>query len=354
MWTWKLRRSPCAARNMWKLNLDGTLVEWCVQPFDFTNEPTGLAFDSATGRMYISDDDKFKIYVDHGQSHRQAGAIRAQAPWLQRSRGRRGQSEQRPPVHRQRRPTSLSRSSRSTTPARRSSRPSFCPRKSRIPRRRATTPAHDVFFVGSEFSPDIWMVDRNGNILNDIDIFVNYRNPSTTARQSQGIDPRAEQRPQRRSVGAEPLRRRLREFACQRRPHARDFRPILWNHQAPAISTNNLTTVQNPDGSMTVLGVQVTDSDALASSQTFSFTATTGAAASGASITPPTSSGSLTGINSVLAMGVTYHPGVTPPSTDMMTLTVKDNFGQPTLKTLSSLRLSRGPTSRCKALPART
>jgi hypothetical protein len=103
--------------------------------------------------------------------------------------------------------------------------------------------------------------------------------------------------------------------------------PFFWNHQAPVISTNNLTTVQNPDGSMTVLGVPFTDSDALAASQTFSFTATTGAAASGASITPPTSSGSLTGINGVLAMGVTYHPGVTPPSTDMMTLTVKDNFG---------------------------
>jgi hypothetical protein len=62
----------------------------------------------------------------------------------------------------------------------------------------------------------------------------------------------------------------------------------------------------------------------------------------------------LTGINSVFATGVTYHPGVTPPSTDIATLTVKDIFGRPTLKTLSSLRLGRGPTSRCKALPART
>src|SRR4030095_14304363 len=44
-------------------------------------------------------------------------------------------------------------------------------------------------------------------------------------------------------------------------------------------------------------------------------------------VTPPTTAGSLTGINSVLATGVTYQPGVTPPSTDMVTLVVGDNFG---------------------------
>jgi hypothetical protein len=73
--------------------------------------------------------------------------------------------------------------------------------------------------------------------------------------------------------------------------------------------------------------MQVTDSDAFASTGTFSLAATTAAAASGTSITPSTSSGSLTNINSVFATGVTYHPGATPPSTDMVTLTVKDNFG---------------------------
>jgi large repetitive protein len=103
--------------------------------------------------------------------------------------------------------------------------------------------------------------------------------------------------------------------------------PFYFNHAAPVISTNNLTTVQNPDGSMTVLGLQVTDSDALASSQTFSLTEKTGAAASGSSVTPPTSTGSLTDINSVLATGATYHPGLTPSSTDMVTLTARDNFG---------------------------
>ncbi len=88
--------------------------------------------------------------------------------------------------------------------------------------------------------------------------------------------------------------------------------------------TNNLTTVFNADLTTTVLGVQVTDSDAAAS---LNLTATTGAAASGTSITPSSSSGSLAAINSVFTSGVTYHPGGTPPATDKVTLTVTDSFG---------------------------
>jgi len=76
-----------------------------------------------------------------------------------------------------------------------------------------------------------------------------------------------------------------------------------------------------------VLGLQVTDSDALASSEPFSLATATGVAASGTSVTPLSSSGSLADINSVLAAGVTYQPGPTPPSTDSLMLTVKDNFG---------------------------
>jgi len=102
---------------------------------------------------------------------------------------------------------------------------------------------------------------------------------------------------------------------------------ITWNHQAPVIVTNNLTTVQNGDGSTTVLGVQVTDSDGSASTETFNLTATTGAAASGTSITPSSDSGLLTHINGTFTSGVTYHPGGTPPANDKVTLTVTDSFG---------------------------
>ena len=102
---------------------------------------------------------------------------------------------------------------------------------------------------------------------------------------------------------------------------------ITWNHQTPVILTNNLTTVANANGTTQILGVQVTDIDPAASSETFHFAATTGAALSGTSITPSSNSGSLTHINSVLASGLTYQPGGSPPATDMMTLTVTDGFG---------------------------
>jgi Ca2+-binding RTX toxin-like protein len=88
-----------------------------------------------------------------------------------------------------------------------------------------------------------------------------------------------------------------------------------------------LTTVLNGDGSTTVLGVQVTDSDGAGSAGTFSLAATTGGAASGTSVTPPSDSGSLTHINSTFTTGVTYNPGATAPATDKVTLTVTDTFG---------------------------
>ena len=73
-----------------------------------------------------------------------------------------------------------------------------------------------------------------------------------------------------------------------------DISTVL-NHQAPVIVTGNLTAVQNLDGTTTVLGVEVNDSDPLCSTQTYSVTTTTGAAAS--------------------------------PATDKVTLTVRDIFG---------------------------
>jgi hypothetical protein len=102
---------------------------------------------------------------------------------------------------------------------------------------------------------------------------------------------------------------------------------ITWNHQAPVIATDQISTVQNADGTTTVLGLHLSDSDPAASTETFKLGATTGAAASGSSISPSTSSGFLTDINGVFAAGETYHPGNTPPSTDKVTLTVWDSFG---------------------------
>src|SRR3546814_14541708 len=47
---------------MFSVNFDGSLQ----QSYAFTSvstEPTGVAFDPATGRLYVSDDDANKVYV---------------------------------------------------------------------------------------------------------------------------------------------------------------------------------------------------------------------------------------------------------------------------------------------------
>jgi hypothetical protein len=102
---------------------------------------------------------------------------------------------------------------------------------------------------------------------------------------------------------------------------------IIWNHQAPVIATDQFTSVQNIDGTTTISGLQVSDSDPAASSETFTITATTAGAGSGTTVTPSTGSGSLTGVNGVFSSGITYHPGTTPPSTDKVSVTVADAFG---------------------------
>jgi large repetitive protein len=102
---------------------------------------------------------------------------------------------------------------------------------------------------------------------------------------------------------------------------------VTWNHQAPVISTGSLTVTQNSNGTTTITGLQVSDSDAAASSETFTISATTGAASSGSSVSPSTGSGLLTAINTELGTGITYNPGTTPPSNDKVALTVTDGFG---------------------------
>ncbi|HKU09160.1 MAG TPA: Ig-like domain-containing protein [Bradyrhizobium sp.] len=98
---------------------------------------------------------------------------------------------------------------------------------------------------------------------------------------------------------------------------------VSWSHGSPSIDTTQFTLVNNPDNSTTVLGLHVNDADAAA---TLTMTAVTAGAASGTTITPSASSGSLATINGALS-GVTYDPGATPPATEKITLSVVDNWG---------------------------
>ena len=100
---------------------------------------------------------------------------------------------------------------------------------------------------------------------------------------------------------------------------------IVWNHQAPVISTSSVTSVHNLDGTTTIQGLQVIDSEASAGTDTFSVTASTNVATSSA--TPSLGSGSLATVNSTLSTGIIYNPGVPQPLADKVAVTVSDIFG---------------------------
>ena len=92
----------------------------------------------------------------------------------------------------------------------------------------------------------------------------------------------------------------------------------------PVISTASLDVSE--DGLIaTVSGLSVSDVDA---SPTEIFTIDV-AAASGSSVTfvAGTDSGTLADINTTLDAGIIYDPGLTPPATDMVTLTIADASG---------------------------
>jgi hypothetical protein len=338
--------TPRGTANMWALNLDGTLKpNGAISLYGYTTEPTGIAFDPATGKMYITDDDTFNVYVANVANPSVKLAQFATKPLggddpeevaFNPVNGHLYIANGSDIAH----PKIIEINSSGTQVIRNIPLPAVI----KDPEAIVYDVAHDVFFVGIENGKDIWMVDHNGNILNDINIFANYRNPANNGSVNlKGLTLAPSSDP---NDDPSVLSLYAADFG---QSHVNDGRlfeisnPFFWNHPAPAILTNNLTTVRNPDGSMTVSGVQVTDPDAFASTGTFSLTVTTAAAASGTSITPATSSGSLTSINSVLATGVTYHPGVTPPSTDMATLTVKDSFGAADTENFVFAQVGSGP-----------
>jgi len=315
--------------NLWKLQPDGTLIQ-SFSLLSLTDEPTGLAFDPSTGRLYISDDDQFKIFwvdpanptVKLGEfDTRSLGVIDPEDVAVNPNNGHlfiangTGNSSGGGALGSAIIETDSGGTQVFTTIS--------LPAEIEDPEALGYDASHDVFYVGGG-STDIWVVDRSGNIIQKIDVLEGFRNTNTSAHvKDLELAPSSD-------PNDDPSTLNL-YVADYGNSHVSDGRmieisnPFFWDQQAPVALSDNLTTAQNLDGSATELGVQVTDSDAVASSEIFSLAATTEAAAPVTSITP-TSSAWLTGINGGAATGVRYHPGVTPPSTDMMTLNLKGNF----------------------------
>ena len=95
----------------------------------------------------------------------------------------------------------------------------------------------------------------------------------------------------------------------------------------PVIATDLFTVAENENGTTTVLGLYVTDTDAtVPDDEDFTLAATTGASPQ-SSADPSSGSGDLSEINATLSAGITYNPGeFDQPDTDSVTFTVTDGF----------------------------
>jgi DNA-binding beta-propeller fold protein YncE len=164
--------------NLWLLKPDGTPIQ-SFSLSNFTNEPTGLAFDSSTGRLYISDDDKFKIYwVDPTNPTVKLGefdlkplgcndpedvAVNPNNGHLFIANGDQVAG-----------PTANTIVEIDNTGSQVFS-VIHLPAEIKDAEALAYDASHDVFYVGGGFSPDVWVVDHSGNILQKLDVLEGYR-----------------------------------------------------------------------------------------------------------------------------------------------------------------------------------
>jgi hypothetical protein len=164
--------------NLWKLQPDGTLIQ-SSSILNFTSEPTGLAFDSGTNRLYISDDDKFKIYwVDPANPTVKLGEFGVKPlgcndPEDVAANSNNGHlfivnGDQVPG------PTANTIVETNSTGTQVFST-IHLPAEITDPEALVYDATHDVFYVGGGFSPDIWVVDHSGSILQKIDVLEGYR-----------------------------------------------------------------------------------------------------------------------------------------------------------------------------------
>jgi hypothetical protein len=168
--------------NLWMVQPDGTPIQ-SFSLLNFTNEPTGLAYDPGTGLLYISDDDQYKIFwVDPANPTVKLGesadtrlvnivdpedvAVNPINGHLFIANGT-GNSSNGGPYG-----AAIVETNAAVTEVYSVIR---LPAEIQDPEALAYDPVHDIFYVGGGFSSNIWVVDRSGTILQVLDVLAGYR-----------------------------------------------------------------------------------------------------------------------------------------------------------------------------------
>ena len=176
--------------NLWLLQPDGTPIE-SFSLLSFTDEPAGLAFDSSSGRLYISDDDQFKIFwvdptnptVKLGEFDTlPLGVIDPEDVAVNPNNGHlfivngTGNSSGGGALGSAIVETDSSGTQVFATIS--------LPAEIKDPEALAYDADHDVFYVGGGFSANVWVVDRSGAIVQVIDDLNVYRHETNDTRAS--------------------------------------------------------------------------------------------------------------------------------------------------------------------------
>jgi hypothetical protein len=168
------------SNNLFALSTDGTLKPNGARSLlSFSKEPTGLAFDPIAGHLLVSDDRSYKVFwVDPanpavklgefftqplGASDPEDIAVNPVTGHLFISNGS-GNTNTPGIIETDRTGTQVF--SRITLPS-----------VIKDPEALAYDVLHDVFYVGGKFSANIWVVDRNGTILQTIDALAGHPRP---------------------------------------------------------------------------------------------------------------------------------------------------------------------------------